>query len=63
MKAIIAGAGVGGLVTALVLRARGIDCEIFVSSDVIRELGVGVNALRHIKELAEPSPGTARRGR
>ena len=54
MKVIIAGAGVGGLVTALMLHARGIDCEIFEQADTIRELGVGINTLPHaIKELAE----------
>ncbi|MGB7101412.1 MAG: flavin-dependent oxidoreductase [Xanthobacteraceae bacterium] len=54
MKVIIAGGGVGGLVTALMLHARGIDCEIFEQADVIRELGVGINTLPHaIKELAE----------
>src|SRR6202051_5044689 len=54
MKVIIAGAGVGGLVTALMLHARGIDCEIYEQSDAIRELGVGINTLPHaIKELAE----------
>src|SRR6202044_262242 len=54
VKAIIAGAGVGGLVTALMLHARGIDCEIFEQSDAVRELGVGINTLPHaIKELAD----------
>ncbi|HEY1745358.1 MAG TPA: flavin-dependent oxidoreductase [Xanthobacteraceae bacterium] len=54
MKAIIAGGGVGGLVTALMLHARGIDCEVFEQADVIRELGVGINTLPHaIKELAD----------
>jgi 5-methylphenazine-1-carboxylate 1-monooxygenase len=54
LKAIIAGGGVGGLVTALMLHARGIDCEVFEQADVIRELGVGINTLPHaIKELAE----------
>jgi 2-polyprenyl-6-methoxyphenol hydroxylase-like FAD-dependent oxidoreductase len=54
MKVIIAGAGVGGLVTALMLHARGIDCVIFEQADAIRELGVGINTLPHaIKELAE----------
>jgi 5-methylphenazine-1-carboxylate 1-monooxygenase len=50
----IAGGGVGGLVTALMLHARGIDCEVFEQADAIRELGVGINTLPHaIKELAE----------
>ena len=54
MKVIIAGGGVGGLVTGLMLQARGIDCEIFEQSDAIRELGVGINTLPHaIKELAD----------
>jgi 2-polyprenyl-6-methoxyphenol hydroxylase-like FAD-dependent oxidoreductase len=54
MKVIIAGGGVGGLVTALMLHARGIDCEIFEQADAMRELGVGINTLPHaIKELAD----------
>src|ERR1700758_4342551 len=54
MKVIIAGGGVGGLVTGLMLHARGIDCEIFEQSDAIRDLGVGINTLPHaIKELAD----------
>jgi 5-methylphenazine-1-carboxylate 1-monooxygenase len=54
MKVIIVGAGVGGLVTALMLQARGIDCEIFEQADAVRELGVGINTLPHaIKELAD----------
>ena len=54
MKVIIAGAGVGGLVMALLLHARGIDCEIYEQADAVRELGVGINTLPHaIKELAE----------
>jgi len=54
MKAIIVGGGIGGLTMALMLHARGIDCEIFEQSEQIRELGVGINTLPHaIKELAE----------
>jgi len=54
MKVIIAGSGIGGLTTALMLHARGIDCEIFEQADAIRELGVGINTLPHaIKELAD----------
>jgi 2-polyprenyl-6-methoxyphenol hydroxylase-like FAD-dependent oxidoreductase len=53
MKAIIVGGGIGGLTTALMLRARGIGCEIYEQADVIRELGVGINTLPHaIRELA-----------
>ena len=54
MKAIIVGGGIGGLTAALMLHARGLDCEVFEQSDTIRELGVGINTLPHaIKELAE----------
>src|SRR4029078_9298499 len=54
MKAILVGGGVGGLVTALMLHARGIDCEIYEQADSVRELGVGINTLPHaIKELKE----------
>ena len=54
MKVIIVGGGIGGLTTALMLHARGIDCEIFEQADDVRELGVGINTLPHaIKELAQ----------
>lgn len=54
MKAIIVGGGVGGLTTALMLHARGIDCEVFEQADSIRELGVGINTLPHaIRELKD----------
>jgi len=53
MKVLIAGGGIGGLTTALMLHVRGIHCEIFEQSDRIHELGVGINTLPHaIKELA-----------
>src|SRR5262245_46332758 len=54
MKAIIVGGGIGGLTTALMLRARGVDCELFEQSETIRELGVGINTLPHaIRELTQ----------
>src|ERR1700689_3798823 len=53
MKGIIVGGGIGGLPTTLMLRAGGIDSELFEQSDTIRELGVGINTLPHaIRELA-----------
>jgi flavin-dependent dehydrogenase len=41
MKAIIVGAGIGGLITALFLNKHGIDCEVFEEAPAIQELGVG----------------------
>jgi 2-polyprenyl-6-methoxyphenol hydroxylase-like FAD-dependent oxidoreductase len=53
MKVIIVGGGIGGLTTALMLHARGIDCEVFEQASEVRGLGVGINTLPHaIKELA-----------
>lgn len=43
MKALIAGAGIGGLTTALFLHRAGIEVEIFERADAVRELGVGIN--------------------
>ncbi len=54
MKAIIVGGGIGGLTTALMLHARGLDCEVYEQASEVRELGVGINTLPHaIKELAQ----------
>jgi 2-polyprenyl-6-methoxyphenol hydroxylase-like FAD-dependent oxidoreductase len=54
VKVIIVGGGIGGLTTALMLHARGIDCELFEQAEGIRELGVGINTLPHaIKELQQ----------
>src|SRR5246127_4270274 len=54
MKVIVVGGGIGGLTTALMLHAPGIDCDVYEQSDTVRELGVGINTLPHaIKELAE----------
>jgi 2-polyprenyl-6-methoxyphenol hydroxylase-like FAD-dependent oxidoreductase len=53
MKVVIAGAGIGGLTTALALHQVGIEAEIFEQAQEIRELGVGINMLPHaVRELA-----------
>ena len=54
MKIIVAGAGIGGLALALMLRKRGIDVEVWESVQEVKPLGVGINLLPHaVKELAE----------
>ncbi|ASR35525.1 salicylate 1-monooxygenase [Prauserella marina] len=54
MKIVIAGAGIGGLSTALRLHGHGIDCEIHEQSGRLRQLGVGINLLPHaVREFAE----------
>jgi 2-polyprenyl-6-methoxyphenol hydroxylase-like FAD-dependent oxidoreductase len=47
MKAILVGAGIGGLTTALFLNRHGIDCEVFEQAPAIQELGVGINLMPH----------------
>ena len=45
VKALIVGAGIGGLTTALACHQRGIECEVYEQSSAVRELGVGINIL------------------
>lgn len=47
MKIIIAGGGIGGLVTAISLKKIGHDVRVFESVDEIKPLGVGINLLPH----------------
>ena len=54
MRVMIVGGGIGGLTLALMLKARGIACDVYEASSRIRELGVGINVLPHaIAELSE----------
>jgi 5-methylphenazine-1-carboxylate 1-monooxygenase len=54
MQVLIAGGGIGGLVTALALHKAGIECEVYESVNEIRALGVGINLLPHaVKVLTE----------
>ncbi|HIW34906.1 MAG TPA: flavin-dependent oxidoreductase [Candidatus Paenibacillus intestinavium] len=46
-KAIVVGAGIGGLTTALYLHRAGLDVRIYESVTTIKELGVGINLLPH----------------
>ena len=47
MKIIIAGGGIGGLVTALCLHQAGFDPYVYESVEEVRPLGVGINLLPH----------------
>ena len=54
MRAVIVGAGIGGLVAALRLHRVGIACTVYEQSESVRPLGVGLNLLPHaVAELAE----------
>lgn len=53
MKAIIVGAGIGGLTAAMMLAAWGIDCTVHEQSPRLRELGVGITLMpTAVRELA-----------
>jgi 5-methylphenazine-1-carboxylate 1-monooxygenase len=53
-EVLIAGAGIGGLTTALFLQARGIKSIVIDSARELTALGVGINLLPHaVRELAE----------
>jgi 2-polyprenyl-6-methoxyphenol hydroxylase-like FAD-dependent oxidoreductase len=42
MKALIAGAGIGGLASGIALRQAGLDVEVFERSRELREIGAGL---------------------
>ena len=71
MKAIVVGAGMGGLTTALALHKAGIQVRVFESVRDIKPLGVGINVLpnamrvlealgllEQMKQAGHPAPGT-----
>ncbi len=47
LKVIIAGGGIGGLVTAISLHRIGFDVKVYESVEEVRPLGVGINLLPH----------------
>jgi 2-polyprenyl-6-methoxyphenol hydroxylase-like FAD-dependent oxidoreductase len=60
MRVLVAGAGIGGLVTALSLHDAGIEVEIVESARRIDAVGAGINLLPHaVRELTELGLGSA----
>ncbi|HZD26027.1 MAG TPA: flavin-dependent oxidoreductase [Alphaproteobacteria bacterium] len=54
MTVLIAGGGIGGLVTALSLHQIGVPVRVFESAAEVKPLGVGINVLPHaVRELTE----------
>jgi salicylate hydroxylase len=55
LRVLIAGGGIGGITTALALRQRGIDTQLFEQADGFREVGAGIqlsaNATRVLRTL------------
>jgi len=47
MRAIVVGAGIGGLAAALGLHKIGVDVDVFESAPEVQALGVGINLLPH----------------
>jgi 2-polyprenyl-6-methoxyphenol hydroxylase-like FAD-dependent oxidoreductase len=60
MRAVIVGAGIGGLTTALSLHAVGVEAVVCEAVAELRPLGVGINLLPHaVRELTELGLGEA----
>jgi 2-polyprenyl-6-methoxyphenol hydroxylase-like FAD-dependent oxidoreductase len=58
---IIAGGGIGGLVTALTLRQIGVPCIVFEAVRELRPLGVGINLQPNaVRELYDLGLGSRR---
>ena len=53
MEALVIGAGIGGLATALALHDRGIAVTVLEGAETIREAGVGINTLPHAIAVLE----------
>jgi 2-polyprenyl-6-methoxyphenol hydroxylase-like FAD-dependent oxidoreductase len=55
MRALIIGGGIGGLSTALALRRKGIEADVFERNPEPREVGAGIslwaNAIKALRQL------------
>ena len=50
-KVVISGAGIGGLVTALALKKKGVHVKICEAESGIKALGVGINIMPHASKI------------
>ena len=55
MRAVITGAGIGGLTTAIALRQAGVETKVFERAGELREIGAGItlwaNAIKALRKL------------
>jgi 2-polyprenyl-6-methoxyphenol hydroxylase-like FAD-dependent oxidoreductase len=57
---LIAGAGIGGLTTALTLHTQGLTASVIERAETLQPLGLGINLLPHaVRELSELGLGEA----
>jgi 5-methylphenazine-1-carboxylate 1-monooxygenase len=53
LRALVVGAGIGGLTAALSLHEAGVDVDVYEAVEELRPLGVGINLLPHaVRELS-----------
>ena len=50
-RVVISGAGIGGLVTALALKKKGVNVKICEAESGIKALGVGINIMPHASKI------------
>lgn len=62
MRVLVAGAGIGGLTTAIALRHAGIDVDVFERAPALREIGAGISLFPNaVKVLDQLGVGAALR--
>src|SRR6202162_4504438 len=54
LKILIAGGGIGGITTALALRSRDIDAQLFEQAGAFRQVGAGIQLSCHATRILGP---------